>query len=276
MSSVSFSVDWEGGQASEEAEMVEPRRAVSEGQGKGASWEISFNNSPVKPRKFSPKIFKESKSSPGQSKASPSNVSRSTTSPGQNKASPSIPSRSKTNPSPFSSKSNTSSPRLSLNSKPTNSMRSVSTPLKASGAQSYIKPVAAFSKPRTIPVPTRSFSERNIGTPPKKQLPTIRKPLLPVTSPTKKPSQIPELRSHSDSTLSFRAPNKTVTNGVTQSSKKLRPQSASSVLSGRKPLQKVQSLQQLRTSQEQRHLGGFGMEKKKGENDTKTVDKDVS
>ena len=159
--------------------------------------------------------------------------------------------------SPDQEKKSPSSPSM----KPTG-MRSSSTPMKANGTRSFVKPaaLAALSKPKTKSVTKPSLSERDIS--PKKQLPAIRKPLLPVTSPTKKPSRFPDLKSKSECILSPQMPSKAAAaTGLAQS--KQRSHSASPTVSsaGRKQAQIQQSPLQQKLGQENKQCVGVETQK---------------
>jgi len=234
MSSLSFSIDWDSKEEATgdrgEKETTKPERAVSEGQGKGAAWEINFTDSPGKPKKLPPKFLRESKSSPDQRMASQ----------GHGKRSPSSGS------SPLGN--------------PPSSMRSSSAPMKANGSQRNVKlvPSTASAKHKSQPTTPRSSTKRDIS--PKKQLPVIRKPLLPVISPNKKTTPIPDLRSQSDGILTPRTTNRAAGGTSSHSSKtNQRPHSASSSAgpSGRKLMVSSQQMTG-RGQKERQSAGGYG------------------
>ncbi len=118
--------------------------------------------------------------------------------------------------------------------------RSSSSPVKVRGT----KPVIKSSK-YTPPVRSHTSPPKHFNSVPKqdqyvrrslspKKSPTIKKPLLTVTSPTKKPARSHDLKSQSECLLSPSSPNKPLRgkNDLGSDSRKKRPHSASSALLG--------------------------------------------
>ena len=201
MSSLAFTIDW-GDQDDKEDQssisassldyMPEPRRAVSDSQVKSTAWEISVSGQTKSKKQFIPKFLRDYKQN-----SQPTDV----------KGQPSDCSATPGN------------------------VRSIVSPLKAKGSRLLMKSVTSPSPLKYVKVPTKSKSSDSEVSP-KKQLPAIRKPLLPVTSPTKKPIRSPEIKSQSECLLSSRTSNKAL-KGVldhTQSRKKTQLQSSSQLL----------------------------------------------
>lgn len=198
MASLAFTVDWgDTNDKEEEVYIAEPRRAVSDGQASTA-WEIDFssfssgNGQAKPPKQVIPKFLRDYKTNPVHSDV-------------------------KGQPDSIAKTGNN---------------RSAVTPLKARGVRLPMKSVSATS--------LSSFKSKGLSKAnscdkvmsPKKQLPAIRKPLLPVTSPVKKPIRSLDPKFQSECALSPRASNKALKGVVdhTLSKKKTRLQNSSSFL----------------------------------------------
>ena len=180
MSNLSFTIDWGALDKGEDTKdhtpeprraisdqghvdhTTEPRRSVSDGNAGSTSWEIDMSS-------FS------SGNGSGQAKTKRQFIPKFLRDTKQNTLQADITKKSKPN----------------LGTKPAGHYKSPISPPKAKGPKSLV------ISPSTDSSPSPSKTQRGIAT--KKQPPAIRKSLLPMTSPVRKPIWSPEVNTHSES-----------------------------------------------------------------------------